>query len=288
MSASRSAKSSLVSLVLVAAAGVAAAQEKNDEDPSPVQASIDTPAEWPEQPELADGIAKQLGKAVDFGGLEKVGGASAFVRPQTGIIYVTWLATTEPAEKPEAAIRAALDQLRASTEGGGETEELDYIERRAGPAIEVKRVWRHVPNQTITMSRSFFWKSPDSKLRLVRGECVFAETDQKTVAPVCEKALSTLTAEAIAGGGAGELGAVAGPEPLAAGSALDAGSEGPSLGPANPDTLPSELYRDDKKREGRSNLWLFVVGGILIVSAFWIMTRKKDSPAPGGHSEEEE
>lgn len=301
MSASRSARSCWAELPYlclgVAAAialfsGVAMAQAPTAETPpvetTPVETTINTPDDWTKRPELAEGIGEQLAKTVDFGGLATNSGASAFVKPQTGIIYVSWLATTEPAETPEAAIRTALDQLRRSIEGMGEIAELEYREQRAGQAIEARRTWRHVANETLTMSRVLAWKSSGSQLALVRGECVFAETDREAVAPVCARALDSLSAKAIAAGAAAELGQVAAPGP-APGSepaaAQSAGDEGPSLRAVDPENPPKVLYTGEGKDGGGSNLWLFIIGGVLIVAAFWAMTRGRREEAEIGEAD---
>lgn len=289
MCASRFARSCLVSLAAsVGAIGVAAAQVSPAQDPPANLFEMKTPPDWPESPELASGIAKQLAKSVDFGGLEKNGGAAAFVKPQTGIIYVTWLLTSEPAPDPERAVRTTLDQLRGAPGGPSVIEELEYDEKRVGQAIDIRMIWRHLANETITMSRALAWKDQESKLRLLRAECLFSESDKPEVAPVCATALETLAAAEITSGKAGELGAIAGPgAQVESGAGADGGAvaprEAPSIQAVDPNKPLYQRERDKKSGAVRGNLWLFIVGGVLIVFALWAATRgRREGEEEGG------
>lgn len=286
MSASQSVRTCWVSALVVAFASVAGAQtpaQPRAESPFVLQ----TPSEWPETPELAKGIAKQLARSVDFGGLDKNGGAAAFAKPQTGIIYVTWLLTTKPADKPEETVRLTLDQLRDSPGPG--TEEVEYSETRVGPAIEARMIWRHLANETLTMSRALVWRDAASNIRLLRAECLFSEVDKAAVAPVCGESLATLEATEITAGKVGELAEVAPPKGRAeeadAGPATGDAKAGPKVDAVDP-KKPLYENKSENKSAIRDNLWLFLVGGVLIVFAFWASTRGRREDDDDSDSEE--
>lgn len=289
MSASRSVRICWASALVAALASSAGAQTpapaKSPSGESPFV--MKTPADWPESPELASGIAKQLARSVDFGGLAKNGGAAAFVKPQTGIIYVTWLLTTAPADKPEETVRLTLDQLRAAP--GSSMEEVDYAETRVGQAIDVRMIWRHPANETLTLTRALVWRDAGSHIRLLRAECLFSESDKPAVAPICTEALKTLEATEITRGKVGELGAIAAPtrpeQPPDAGAVTDS-KAGPSLDAVDP---KRPLYENKPEDKGgvRDNLWLFIVGGVLILFAFWAATRGRREDDEAGDDEAE-
>lgn len=296
-SASRCFASALVALALVAAAAarVAAADDGSG------FFSIATPAKWDRDIDLASKLATLLGQTVHLGDLEKTGGAAAYVKPGTGGLYISWLRATEQSDHPEAIIRESLDELRGSiSEAGleaGQVEELEYREKRGGNIIEAGMAWRHKENGTITLSHTFMWQNKKGLLRLLRGECLFAEDQRDSLQPICSRALASLMASEVAKGDVGELGKVAAPaEHSAAAPSADAGASSGS-GPSEAD-LKKPLYASqDSKKSNRSNLWIFLVGAALIAFAFYAGTRtgrgaspkppKPPAPSPPDSEEEE-
>lgn len=283
MFASRSAKRCFASAVLVAAVCAAVAAAAIAEEPRVF--SMATPAQWDQDIDLASNLAKLLGQTVHLGELEKTGGAAAYVKPGTGGLYISWLQATEKSDAPEPIIRKSLDELRGAVDEAGleagQVEELEYSEHRKGNVIEARMAWRQKENETITVSRTFVWRNKQGLLRLLRGECLFAEAKRDPVAEICRSALSTLTSSEIEKGDVGELGEVAQPadDSAAEPAAVDAGAAGGS-GSSEAD-LRKPLYQDsDSKKSNRSNLWIFLVGAALIAFAFYAGTRTGRGASP--------
>jgi hypothetical protein len=130
------------------------------------------------------------------------------------------------------------------------------------------------------------WLSAKRELRLLRGECVFAEpeSDDDPAPEICRRALSTLVARELREAGAeplAELGTIAEPE-AAAGEAPapattadgEAGEQGPTIGPAG------QLYQSpDRPASNRKNLWIFLAGAALILFAFYSTARSRRAGA---------
>jgi hypothetical protein len=252
------------------------------------QFSIAVPSDWEAQPGLADDLATLLATAVTLGGIEKDAGAKAYVKAGTGGLYVSWLWAQAPAEEAETIIRQSLDALRSSVKASDadEIDEIEYNERRRGQVIDARMAWRHRGNQTVAVSRTFMWLSAKRELRLLRGECVFAEpeSDDDPAPEICRRALSTLVARELREAGAeplAELGTIAEPE-AAAGEAPapattadgEAGEQGPTIGPAG------QLYQSpDRPASNRKNLWIFLAGAALILFAFYSTARSRRAGA---------
>jgi hypothetical protein len=284
MSAERFARSffasATVAIALVAVSPELAAESE--------QFSIAVPSDWEAQPGLADDLATLLATAVTLGGIEKDAGAKAYVKAGTGGLYVSWLWAQAPAEEAETIIRQSLDALRSSVKASDadEIDEIEYNERRRGQVIDARMAWRHRGNQTVAVSRTFMWLSAKRELRLLRGECVFAEpeSDDDPAPEICRRALSTLVARELREAGAeplAELGTVAEPEaaagegPAPAATADgEAGEQGPTIGPAG------QLYQSpDRPASNRKNLWIFLAGAALILFAFYSTARSRRAGA---------
>jgi hypothetical protein len=166
------------------------------------------PEGWSETEGLGEGQARAVAGTDPFGGVKFDVKVTGYSRPGEGVFFVTWMAATEPSPDPPAAIRRALDDIRAtrlvSDSVARSTEEVSYRESIADGAVDARLSWRHRSNETETHVRTLAWVSPDRKVRALRGECILAAAAPIPVHEACKAALGSLApAEAI-----GELGTI--------------------------------------------------------------------------------
>ena len=296
MSASRAAIS-LSSLLLFAASASgqpspakapAAAAEADD-------VSVASPKNWVPEPELAAALLGSFVTTVGLGDLDGKGGTAAYIGKQQGGLYVSWVKARIVADAPQVHARAVLDRLRSESRdvigNAGEVEEINYRELPNGPAIEARLVIRHKGNETITSSRTLIWLSPEKLLRVVRAECVFAESDTEKVTPMCRGALASLVADDLNDGKALPLGNV--PKSASAPASEDSsttspdgsGKPGPTLTSPNPNS--NVLYQSDAKPEKKKKrTWIFILGAVLVAFAFWSIFQSKSGSSDSGSKRE--
>ena len=292
-----------VALVVVLSGGPARADAGR-----PAELRADPPAGWDRLDGLSRNVATSLEQLGLFGELPVSAGAEAYARPGVGAFYLSWLVADAAAPSPAAAIRRALDGVRhgreQSSPQAGSTEELSWDERvEADRVAQALHHWRHLSNETVTVTRVFAWASAAGAPRLVRAECVLsageAEAEEACraaldavrieVAPAGMAALGALPASAPAPGEAGEELA------LSAGEAA-AGEGGPasSIGPA-PAGDQKVLYQGPPPEARRDPLgrWLVLGGGALVVLALVLTYRVRrraepDPPPPAGGADRDD
>ena len=262
------------------------------------------PAGWERLDSLSRNVATSLEQLQLFGELPVAAGAEAFAQPGVGAFYLSWLVADAAAPSPGQAIRLALDGVRhgreQSSPQAGSTEELSWDERVEGDRVaEALHHWRHLSNETTTVTRVFGWASTAGAPRLVRAECVLSAGEAEAekacraalaavrieVPPAEAAALGPLPASAAAGQEPGGLALPGGEAAGAAGAAGPAGSIGPA--PAGDQKVlyqgpPPEARRDPLGR------WLVLGGGALVVLALVLTYRVRrrseadpDRPAGG-------
>ena len=315
MSANRAAKnySNLLAPTVFAAAfalGVAApadAVAQTEADAGSVggeDIGISTPDTWNSEPEVAVNLLAAFLATAELRHLGGKGGTAAYLKGGEGAIYVAWVKASKQADDPGKEARGLLDRLKAepknSTSDKTSIEEVRYTEEKLGEAIDAQFIWRHETNETVTVSRALVWLNPDKLLRAVRAECVFNKDVAKELTKKCGSALSSLTVDDVEKGTALPLGKVAAPSGAAQPAAeVPAGTPepGPSMTPADPKSVV--LFADEqKKKGGGKKIWIFILGAILVIFAFWSIAQRRrggddpkpadDSEKPSGQGEEEE
>ncbi|HLU65458.1 MAG TPA: hypothetical protein VKZ63_04255 [Kofleriaceae bacterium] len=288
-------------VALAAAAAVASAGSARAEGARPGWISATPPSGWEELPGLSRSVATTLEQSGAFGDLPGEAGAQAFADPGFGAFYLSWLIAGAPAGSPPAAVRGAIDHVRASravsSPQAGSTEELAWSEALADGVAEARLDWRHLSNETRTMVRALAWVTPSGAPRLVRAECVIStsggEAPQAAVS-ACQAALDSVTVTPPAGergelaslpasAPAGEDGA-AEPAGAAAGGADLSGGAPPDTIGAAPAGEQKVLYAgptaEDKDSMSR---WLILAGAALLLAAVYLTFRsRRRAPEDGG------
>lgn len=286
--------------------------------------TVTAPDGWERYPELTSNVIEVLARGDPMRGASH--GAQAHASPGKGAFYVVWIEGAAPPgdSTPEALVRSAFDRIRAAPGDGaasGEIEELAHRESRAGGAAELRLETRHVANETVTLVRALAWADSGRQVHLVKAECVVAAADLQAMRPICDRALASLEVRAAEGSEVGALGAVgepgAGSPAETAGLADRAGDEGggdaadrdrlagkpaptletPQLRPPDPAARGNVVYEAPPRKQENRGRWLVLAGGVLLVVAFYLTTRRRgeiaedaddDEDAEGGEDEPEE
>lgn len=277
---------------------------------------ITPPPGWQSYPPLEESQSEMVRTSDPLGGLRFGVKVKAYAKPQQGAFYVTWIEADEASDELGAKIRRVFDDTRnariATSPQAGSTEELFHSESKADNIASLNLSWRHISNETVSISRTLAWATADNKLRLVRAECVLSAGSGEEAA--CKKALESLAAktdqraeladipashaiddnrrpDALQVGdlGKGNAGEEAGDGGVSAetGDTGD-GKDGPELKAPTTDAV---VYKDpnaDEEKDSGTNKILIVAGGILLVVAFWFTTRRREEdPLPEPERDED-
>lgn len=255
---------------------------------------IAVPDGWEFKPGLADGLARNLAGQRHYDGKRTEIGADAYVFEGGGALYVAWIHAVEPSDRTELAVRRTFDQIRRSPSAASplakSAELVSWREEFRDELADGRLEWRHLSNETTTVTRVLIHATPDKLLRQVRAECVMNHDAVATVRPMCEAALASLAvATPVAERGA--LGAVPSAGELRV-SDGDGGEavievdgkrhgdaprlEAPSMRP--PDEAGGRIiYTGDAPapESGGTNRWLVLGGAVLLIAGLYLTMRQR-------------
>ena len=254
---------------------------------------IDLPAGWDYDREAATALASRLLQERHYDGLRVDLGADAYISSDGGLLYVTWVHASEPADEPELRVRRAFDGMRrgpAAAAADGTAELVSWKEDVRDSLAAGELEWRHSSNQTVTLVRALLWVSPDRHLRQVRAECVMRADRVEALRPACARTLASLTTT-VPAAERGSLGAVpaSGELRLAApgGDAgamllvVESGDDTSGQASLRAPTEGGVLYQEPERRESGPDRRLLLVGGaILLAVAVYFTTRRRPGPDP--------
>ncbi len=218
-------------------------------------------------------------------------------------LIVTSIATVDTSAESGRAIRRQLDSLRAEPSRASlspdETELLSWRESLGDGVVEADLAWRHIGNQTESLSRALIARARDGTLHLIRGECIRSSDSGEELLAQCRRSLDSLALvglviEPLADlpeAGAEKTAAVADngatptetPEPDRA--APEPSAPGDIRSPRFTLRDPGDLYAEKppvvvvpatKKEDNRHKL-LFILGGLFLLVAFYLTTRSRNA-----------
>lgn len=158
--------------------------------------AIDIPAGFSERPAMAKRLAATTG----------IAGASvnawAYVAEAGGAgIYVTAAKTRAPAagagaENPASVARAVLAEVRSAPEAAspeaGSTETISWKLGEGENFLDAHHQWRHLSNETTTLTRALVYVDADDGVHLVRADCVIGSAAPASLTSMCETTLASL------------------------------------------------------------------------------------------------
>jgi hypothetical protein len=236
------------------------------------------PAGFEARPEHGAAIAAGLQGAEQFGGLPFAAGAEAYVdEAQGAALYLSWIVTSAKPDDDAAAVRAQLDRLRAAPReaavGAGAVEIVSWDEEATDGLVDARLTWRHLRNETVTLSRSLLYLDAAGHPAQVTAECVVRAESVAVVGEACDQALASLSVGAAERTALGPLPPARADQPPARPAPPPpsgvASRQPPSLQPAaEAADGPGVIYMAPTKERSRDHRWLFLAGGVLLVIAF--------------------
>ncbi|HEU4616082.1 MAG TPA: hypothetical protein VFS15_28490 [Kofleriaceae bacterium] len=269
--------------ILALAAGSAGADAPSTE-PAGGGTRADLPAAvpptgWHVEPAQSVALADKLRGVSHFGldaSTTTVTNATVYVPPERGVVLSVVLVATKLSENREAAARAAVDELHATSQraalaGSGIVE--DGWQEKVDPAakqIEATLAWRDTAAKTSSSARLVIAADMEN-LIAVTGECFSSDDANPKLVADCMGALATLdpgiapaqrVALALAPTGTR-------PEPAAgSGAGAPSMSEGPHT-PLPPINVPQEAPTPDRRP-------VYVgIGLVVLAAAFWWNRRRR-------------
>jgi hypothetical protein len=126
--------------------------------------AIEVPDALPASGPLANSIARDVSRTPYFGDRPADSGADAYAAQGQAALYVWW-AVGEPTGDAAEAIRAAFDRLRqAPFESSPQARSVTidtWEEHLEGNVAKVAFSWRHLSNETLTLSRALAFADPE-------------------------------------------------------------------------------------------------------------------------------
>src|SRR5690606_38505582 len=149
--------------------------------------TVSPPPGWDRYPELTDHARVLLARGDPLEG-ERYG-VEAWAAPGQGSLHVSWVEGAKPAAGagPEALVRAGFDRIRAGRTAAAaapSTAETAYREGVADGVAALHLEWRHLSNETVTLTRALAWADRERRVQLVRADCVFARSAAAEARPV--------------------------------------------------------------------------------------------------------
>ncbi|MEM9490624.1 MAG: hypothetical protein AAGC55_15870 [Myxococcota bacterium] len=257
--------------------------------------SIAVPPGWNRDPAAAQQAVSSARAAAIYAGASLVYG-EAWSASEPGIVlFVTWVEVPEAAMSEGRPMRARqiLDWLRAAPERAAleplQTELLSWLATAEDGVVSGAVRWRHTINQTQVSTRTLLAAMGDGRLLALSVECIAAiagagskacdaVADGLAVAvPETERAPLEMPPQARdrAGDGAARAEPVA-PAPSAASTAPPP----PTMG--NPDQGAIVYVAPERGGAGEGedrNQWMYVIGGLLLLLAFYLTTRNQPTAA---------
>lgn len=256
---------------------------------------IDVPASWAELPGQAERIAQSFDNKEHFSGTASELQIQTWRSGQNGAaLVVSWLKSRAPVAAPAEAARMQLEAIRAQPERAafepGDTELLAWREDVQAGVAEGRLEWRHLRNGTVTLVRTVVFQSTAGLMHQVTAECILGpggDGDRGAeLRATCDHMLGSL--------------AVVLPEseraplaPAPAPATAEAGAPPAGAGPAvaEPQTTIREIGDGEHKggillvrdsgpdRSQNRQKWLYGLGGLLLVLAFYLTTRRRNEPS---------
>lgn len=158
---------------------------------------VDVPADWPEVPELGEGVVANLRKNARIGRARLLTGGGAYASSAQGVaLYVLWIVTEDRVDEPGLRVRRQLDAMndraRAASLDAGDVKVDSWKEDVGARVASGLLVWRHVTNETRTLARALIFVDREGRLHEARVECVLRDDAAAALQRTCEQALASL------------------------------------------------------------------------------------------------
>lgn len=268
---------------------------------------IEIPQDFVAATKSAAGAAATLNGERHLGGLKFAGSVEAQMRKEGPVtLFITSMVSAEKVAYPDASIHSEFELLRTSPERGvlndADVKAVSWATELVGGGARADLHWRHLAYETETHARALAFRVESGQLHYSQAECIHplepTETGTGPLSVLCKSILATMaipdtksgsrpavSAAAIAGQGANAAGDAAAPvgppitEPaVGTGGTLPADGNLPQMTLRDPGELgdaPLPVIPVSKPKERNYRQLLYIIGGILLVLAFYFTTRSR-------------
>ena len=274
----------ILALSIILTATLAHGEEPQFEPPY----RITIPDSWSPLAEQSQLIAKNLARAGYFGDVRTVEGAAAYASRELGVsLVVSRVSAVDTVAEPGPQLAQALARIesswRSATLTEGATESLAWKVTRGAEVLDASLEYRHHENETVTLARSLLYLSSRGRPELVIAECTLLADSLTTMRSACEEVLATLE---LVGDKPRPLPDIA---PARAPPVEPDEATLPSVTSMRPPAsgTPGVLMSNPKKSPSKSYRWLYIAGGLLLITAFYFTTRSRNSELEESRDEDE-
>lgn len=257
------------------------------------------PDGWDVLPDAAETLGKDLRSLTRMG--DRIRGrvdiwGPAGPSPARATLVITWIESLEPMPDRASVFRAEIDRIRSiprtASLAPGDTRVLSWSEAIEAGVAGTRLEWHHVDNHIVNLSRMLIFQTRAGRVYEAHVECIRGDSVEPGLESLCRKTLESLRVQP-PGSPIEPLTSIGWPD-----SAREDGVElpDPAFSGQTP-IVPEATLRDPgaltvkgvdvpvitvpRRDHGSYHRWLYVFGGILLVTAMYLATRGRRRPEDG-------